>query len=83
MTLGRYVMMAPRVVILGRNHRTDDLTVPMISQGDGPPKGVVVEDDVWIGTGAIILPGRRTGAQLTAISRPARRRCRQNREPRP
>jgi maltose O-acetyltransferase len=59
--LGDNVMMAPGVIILTINHRFDDLQVPMIDQGFLPTREVVVEDDVWIGTNAIILPGCRLG----------------------
>jgi maltose O-acetyltransferase len=61
LTLGDDVMMAPDVVILTQNHRFDDPTVPMLDQGYGPAREVVIEDDVWIGTNAIILPGVRLG----------------------
>jgi maltose O-acetyltransferase len=59
--IGDNVMMAPGVIILTQNHRFDDLDVPMIDQGYMPGKGVVIEDDVWLGTNAIILPGCRIG----------------------
>jgi len=59
--IGDDVMMAPGVVILTQNHRFDDLDVPMMDQGYVAGGAVVIEDDVWIGTNAIILPGRRLG----------------------
>ena len=55
-TLGDDVMMAPDVVFRTRNHRYDDLTRPMWQQGY-VNRPVVIEDDVWIATRAIILPG--------------------------
>lgn len=61
LTLGDDVMMAPGVIILTQNHQFDNLEVPMLDQGYTTSKGVVIEDDVWIGTNAIILPGRRLG----------------------
>jgi len=61
LTIGNDVMMAPEVVILFANHKSDDVETPMRLQGDEPPLPVVIEDDVWIGTRAIILPGRRLG----------------------
>jgi maltose O-acetyltransferase len=58
--IGNNVMMAPDVVIVTANHKHDDITVPMQSQGiDTAP--VIIEDDVWIGTRAMILPGVRIG----------------------
>jgi maltose O-acetyltransferase len=59
--VGDNVMIAPGVIILTQNHQFDDPEVPMIDQGFKPGKGVVIEDDVWIGTNAIILPGCRLG----------------------
>lgn len=60
-TIGRYVMMAPEVVILTQNHHHTATDVPMALQGHDGCKGVVIEDDVWIGQRAIILPGVRVG----------------------
>ena len=58
--IGNHVMVAPEVVIMTANHKHDDITRPMQGQGfEIAP--VIVEDDVWIGTRAIILPGVRIG----------------------
>lgn len=59
-TIGNDVMMAPEVIILTGSHRYDRTDIPMSKQGsfDRP---VIIEDDVWIGTRAIILPGVRIG----------------------
>lgn len=59
--IGKYVMMGPDVVILGQNHKHDDLSIPMVYQGFNPKPGVIIEDDVWIGTRVIILPGCHIG----------------------
>lgn len=59
--IGCHVMMAPGVIILTRNHRFDALDVPMMDQGYEPGEGVVIEDDVWLCTNVIILPGCRIG----------------------
>ncbi|MCY2930937.1 MAG: acyltransferase [Planctomycetota bacterium] len=56
-TIGNDVMMGADIVILTSGHRSSDLAIPMRIQGDLPPKPVVIEDDVWIGTRVIILPG--------------------------
>lgn len=61
LTMGEDVMMGPRVIVLARNHVVDDVTRPMREQGLTDPMPVVVEDDVWIGAAAVILPGRRIG----------------------
>lgn len=60
-TIGHHVMMGPDVVVISTNHRFDDPTTPMIDQGHAGAREVVIEDDVWIGTRAIILPGVRVG----------------------
>ncbi|PKM57898.1 MAG: acetyltransferase [Firmicutes bacterium HGW-Firmicutes-3] len=61
LTIGKYVMMGPDVIIYTRNHDIQNISVPMIEGGETPPKAVVIEDDVWIGARAIILPGVRIG----------------------
>lgn len=60
-TIGRYVMFAPHVVILGMDHRFDVAGKPMIFSGRPPLKKTVIEDDVWIGYRAIIQAGVRIG----------------------
>lgn len=67
-SVGNYVMMGPEVMIFTVNHRADDVTRPMLTQGERPMQPVVIEDDVWIGARVIILPGVRvgTGAILAA-----------------
>ncbi len=59
--IGNDVMMGPEVIILTQNHRFDRLDIPMWRQGFHPCEQVVIGDDVWIGTRAIILPGIRIG----------------------
>jgi acetyltransferase-like isoleucine patch superfamily enzyme len=62
--LGNNVMLASRVYITDHFHGStewEDLIVPpahrrLVSKGP-----VVIEDDVWIGEGAVILPGVRIG----------------------
>ena len=54
-------MMGPEVVILSFNHDFSDIGKPMRLQGKAQEKPVVIGNDVWIGTRAIILPGVRIG----------------------
>lgn len=61
-TIGDDVMMGPRVTIYSRNHRTDDVTRPMNSQGFEEDQPVVIGDDVWIGGNVMILPGVHVGS---------------------
>lgn len=55
-------MMAPEVIILSSNHEFKDRSTPMIMQGQRREEPVVICDDVWIGTRAIILPGVKIGS---------------------
>lgn len=56
-TIGDYVLMAQEVMILTENQRIDDLSMPMKFQGNQKACPICIEDDVWIGARAIILPG--------------------------
>ena len=55
--IGSNVMMARECIINPNNHKTDDVSLPMNQQGFEEVMPVVIEDDVWIGSRAIILPG--------------------------
>jgi maltose O-acetyltransferase len=59
--IGDNVMMGPEVVFIGRNHDFSDLDRPVQEQGYTEASPIVVGDRAWIGTRAIILPGRRIG----------------------
>lgn len=58
--IGNNVIIAPRVSILPVNHNYDDASQPIREQGLDT-QGIVIEDDVWIGAGAILLDGVRVG----------------------
>lgn len=66
--IGHNVMMGPDVMVYTQNHNFDRLDIPMIQQGNTASQPVIIEDDVWIGARAIILPGIRieTGAIIAA-----------------
>ena len=59
--LGRYTMLGPRVMIIGGDHEINRPGVPMIFAGRSEPRRTIVEDDVWIGGGAIVMCGVRIG----------------------
>jgi maltose O-acetyltransferase len=59
--IGNTVMIAPRVMILISGHNTDRTDIPMMDQGPRLYPQTVIEDDVWIGAQALILPGIRIG----------------------
>ena len=59
-TIGNKVMFGPRVTIMGGDHNFSHIgrfmfDVKEKAPGDDLP--VVIEDDVWVGAGAIILKG--------------------------
>lgn len=59
--IGKYVMMAPEVYIIGNNHITADVNTPMCFQGKTDDRVTIIEDDVWLGARVMIMPGRRVG----------------------
>lgn len=60
-SIGRHVMMGPDVTIVARGHQFDRTDIPMRLQDDAIPKPVIIDDDVWIGTRVILLPGVHIG----------------------
>lgn len=50
------VMIAAHCVVIPANHNIDDVSVPMRKQGLSC-KGIVIESDVWLGSGARVLDG--------------------------
>lgn len=65
-TIGSKVMFGPEVVIMGGNHNSSLLGRFMFDVGEDEKRpeddvGVVIEDDVWVGTRAIILDGVTIG----------------------
>ena len=59
--IGNYVMMGPDVCIYTKNHAYERTDIPMALQGFSPEKPVIIENDVWIGSRVIILPGVHVG----------------------
>lgn len=61
-TLGNQVSMAAGCVLAPVNHEFSDPDRPIQAQGFRPSKGgIVIEDDVWLGAGCVILDGARIG----------------------
>lgn len=60
-TIGDDVVMGPDVVIMTTSHAFEDPVVPINRQGSLPIKPIIIGNDVWIGTRAIILPGVKVG----------------------
>jgi len=61
LVIGKDCMIAPRVSIFAANHAFHDTTKPMNIQGMISKGGIKIGNDVWIGTGAILLDGVTVG----------------------
>ena len=67
--IGNNVCLAPRTYIRAANHRYDDLEKSIAFQGHSSKSieyknniySIVIEDDVWVGAGAILLTGTKIG----------------------
>jgi acetyltransferase-like isoleucine patch superfamily enzyme len=58
--IGSYVMMGPNVSVFSENHGTSNPDIRLIDEKN-IRKGVTIEDNVWIGSSAIILDGVTVG----------------------
>jgi acetyltransferase-like isoleucine patch superfamily enzyme len=58
--IGNYVNIAPNCFIATSNHRFDAYDKPMALQGV-TQSPTVIEDDVWIGINAVVMPGVTIG----------------------
>ena len=58
--IGNNVMMGPRVSLLAEQHNIERTDIPMKDQGT-TRKGIVIEDDVWLGANCCILDGVTVG----------------------
>ena len=62
--IGNKVLFGPNVTIVGGNHNTSVVGRYMYDVHDKRPEDdqdVIIEDDVWVGSGAIILKGVKIG----------------------
>ena len=55
--IGDNVQLAPYVTLMSAMHEYANTDIPMIQQTGFISKPITIEDDVWIGLRAIILPG--------------------------
>jgi acetyltransferase-like isoleucine patch superfamily enzyme len=58
--IGDRVYLSPLVQIVAVDHVFDDRSRPFVEQGI-TARGITIEDDVWIGSGAVITDGVRIG----------------------
>lgn len=59
--VGPYVMFGPNVTITGSDHRFDIPGTPMIFSGRPELKETIIEADVWVGHGSIVMSGIKIG----------------------
>lgn len=59
-SIGKNVLIGPHVIIHSANHVYSDPDVPIKQQGH-VMKSVIIEDDVWVGSNVVILPGVHLG----------------------
>jgi acetyltransferase-like isoleucine patch superfamily enzyme len=59
--IGNNVLMGQRVSFHSQNHRFDDVSLNIAEQGVHD-EGIVVGDDCWLGSGAILLAGVELGS---------------------
>lgn len=55
--IGNNVMIGTNCIIYTRNHKFDQLNIPIIDQGFSDVEPVIICDNVWIGGRVTILPG--------------------------
>ena len=60
-TLGRYAMLAPEVVIVGGDHRVDIPGTPIIFSGRPELARTTIGADAWVGFRAIVMAGVSIG----------------------
>ena len=58
--IGKYVITGANCYIIASNHKYDSVEFPIMLQGD-KRKGIVIEDNVWLGASVIVLDGVTIG----------------------
>ena len=56
LSIGNYVRIATQCVLIPSNHNFQSCEVPIYTQGL-TNKGIIIEDDVWLGAGVKVLDG--------------------------
>lgn len=60
--IGKDVLFASYVSLVGGDHEIDNIRVPIRKSGRSEMKTIHIEENVWIGHGAIIMQGVRVGS---------------------
>lgn len=58
--IGNNVLIAGHCILIPANHNFSDLNIPINKQGL-TCKGIIIEDDVWLGAGCKVLDGVHIG----------------------
>lgn len=58
--IGDGALIGPNVIMRASNHSFDDPSRPMREQGHSPGR-IVLKEDVWLGAGAVVVPGVTIG----------------------
>ena len=74
-TIGKDVLMGPDVVMMATSHDFSRLDIPINLQGSKSESPIVIGDDCWIGTRAIVLPGVHLGKQCIVAAGAVVTRC--------
>lgn len=59
--IGRHCLISQFVSVIATNYKLSEAGLPMFSEWASSPNQVHIEDGVWIGAHAVILPGVRIG----------------------
>ncbi len=59
--IGSDVMIGEELIAISRNHEYSRTEVPMRLQGFQADRPITIEDDVWIGSRVVLLPGITVG----------------------
>ena len=57
--IGDFVMIGRDCIFLGKMHEFQDLSTPILAQGERKVTPTIVENNVWVGARVIVLPGIR------------------------
>ena len=66
-TIGNHVNLAQGITVTALNHNFKDTSLRIDEQGFST-KPIVIEDDVWIGANAVILPGVTIGKHVVVAA---------------
>lgn len=67
--IGNDVIMGPEVVMYTKNHESSRTDIPIKYQGSTEERIITIENGVWIGHGALILPGVTIGEGAIVAAR--------------